>query len=396
MTSWGTTGYSNSNISALNNQGKLPFVFSVACVNGQFMNGTCFAEAWLRASKNGQPTGALAFLGSTINQSWNSPMAGQDEMTDILAESYPENIKRTFAGIALNGCMEMIDEYGTDGANMADTWTVFGDPSVMVRTKNPDTLMVSHPTALLIGDSALLVTCNENGARATLSLHDTLLATGLIVNDTLVFTFPALQNPADTLLLTVSNYNAIPYQSFIYIMAPAVANFKGTPVLLQAGGSVTFTDISTGNPVSWQWSFPGGTPESSNLQNPVITYSTQGTFNVQLIISNGASVDTLDKINYIQAFYPERVENLTNDLAINVSPNPNNGIFKVQVGSFKGDRISLSIYNPVGTIVYEEPGFAVNDKSEKTIDLSALREGIYFLKVKGDNTTITRKVVIRK
>src|SRR5450759_3581523 len=117
MTSWGTTGFSNSNVNALTNQGKLPFIWSVACVNGQFMNGTCFAEAWLRASKNGQPTGAIAFFGSTINQSWNSPMAGEDEMTDILAESYPTNIKRTFAGLSLNGCMEMIDEYGTDGEN---------------------------------------------------------------------------------------------------------------------------------------------------------------------------------------------------------------------------------------------------------------------------------------
>ena len=87
MTSWGTTGYSNGNISSLTNQGKLPFIWSVACVNGQFMNGTCFAEAWVRATNNGQPTGAIAFLGATINQSWNSPMAGQDEMTDILAES---------------------------------------------------------------------------------------------------------------------------------------------------------------------------------------------------------------------------------------------------------------------------------------------------------------------
>jgi len=56
----------------------------------------------------------------------------------------------------------------------------------------------------------------------------------------------------------------------------------------------------------------------------------------------------------------------------------------------------MSVYNPVGTVVYEEPDFAVNDKSDKTIDLSTLKEGIYFLKVKGDAATITRKVIIRK
>jgi gingipain R len=323
-------------------------------------------------------------------------MAGQDAMTDILAESYPDNIKRTFAGISINGCMEMIDAYGTDGANMADTWTVFGDPSIMVRTKNPDTLTVTHATALPVGDTTLLITCNENGSRATLLLHDTILATGLINNDTVMLSFPALLNPDDTVLLTVSSFNAIPYQSNIYILIPVEADFTGIPLLVQTGGSVTFTDNSRGNPVSWVWSFPGGTPESSTLQNPVVTYTLKGTFDVQLIISNAVSSDTLDKTNYIEADYPARVENLSTDLAITVSPNPNSGIFKVSVGSFKGDRISLSIFNPVGTVVYEEPDFAVNDKSDKTIDLSALKEGIYFLKAKGDIATITRKVVIRK
>ena len=141
-TSWGTSGFSNNNVNQLTNAGKLPFIWSVACVNGNFTAGTCFAEAWLRATQAGQPTGALAFLGSTINQSWNSPMEGQDAMTDILIESDSTNIKRTFAGLSINGCMKMIDSYGTDGANMADTWTVFGDPTVMVRTAGPQPMVV--------------------------------------------------------------------------------------------------------------------------------------------------------------------------------------------------------------------------------------------------------------
>jgi len=179
-------------------------------------------------------------------------------------------------------------------------------------------------------------------------------------------------------------------------MAPVVADFTGTPLILLIGDSVTFTDNSTGNPVSWNWSFPGGTPSSSTLKNPVVTYSLKGTFDVQLIVSNGASSDTLFKPNYIEADYPARVENLSTDFNISVTPNPNNGIFKVSMTSFKGNRISLSVFNPVGNVVYEEPDFAINDKSTKTIDLSTLREGIYFLKVKSDDATITRKVIIRK
>ena len=77
------------NVNGLENGGKWPFIWSVACVNGEFHIGPCFAETWLRATgSDGSPTGALATLMSTVNQGWNPPMAGQDEMNAILAESY--------------------------------------------------------------------------------------------------------------------------------------------------------------------------------------------------------------------------------------------------------------------------------------------------------------------
>ncbi|MCX6250087.1 MAG: C25 family cysteine peptidase [Bacteroidetes bacterium] len=220
QTSWGTTGFSNSNVNQLTNQGKLPFIWSVACVNGDFVSGTCFAEAWLRANQGGQPTGAIAFLGSTINQSWNSPMEGQDAMTDILAESFPDNIKRTFGGISINGCMEMIDAYGADGSNMADTWTIFGDPALQVRTANPGTMVVSNDPVLVIGGTTLTVTCNVNGARATATLNDSILATSLVANNTAVLTFPALP-PNDSVHLVVTAYNYLPYITDIPIVTPS-------------------------------------------------------------------------------------------------------------------------------------------------------------------------------
>jgi PKD repeat protein len=220
QTSWGTTGFSNSNVNQLTNQDKLPFIWSVACVNGDFLNGTCFAEAWLRASQSGQPTGAVAFLGATINQSWNSPMDGQDEMVAILTEAYSSNIKRTFAGLSINGCMKMIDSYGTDGQNMADTWTVFGDPSLMVRTDNPGTLTVTHASTLFTGSTSLTVNCDVEGARATVSVNNALLATGLISGGTVVLNFPALQNPQDTVKLVVTAYNYLPYLADITIITP--------------------------------------------------------------------------------------------------------------------------------------------------------------------------------
>jgi PKD repeat protein len=144
---WASMVYTQANVNALTNENKLPFVISVACVVGNFTSKTCFAETWLQATNNGNPTGALVFCGSTINQSWASPMCAQDEMNDLLvADSYI-----TYGGMFINGVFQMIDEYGTDGANMADTWTVFGDPSVQMRTpghpNGPEGGVVNPPVA---------------------------------------------------------------------------------------------------------------------------------------------------------------------------------------------------------------------------------------------------------
>lgn len=71
-----------------------------------------------------------------------------------------------------------------------------------------------------------------------------------------------------------------------------VANFSGTPTTICAGSSVTFTDLSTNTPTSWAWTFPGGTPATSTLQNPVVVYNTAGTYNVTLTATNAAGSST--------------------------------------------------------------------------------------------------------
>ena len=78
------------------------------------------------------------------------------------------------------------------------------------------------------------------------------------------------------------------------------SNFSATPTSVVTGGSVHFTDLSTGSPSSWSWSFPGGTPSSSTLQNPTITYNTVGNYNATLTATNGiGSTDTEVKTAYI-------------------------------------------------------------------------------------------------
>ncbi len=206
-TTWVTSGFSNADVNNLTNVGKWPFIFDVACVNGNFVGITCFAEAWLRAEDNGEPTGAVAAIMSTINQSWNPPMCGQDEMNDILTEQYANNIKRTFAGIGINGCLLMNDEYGSGGDEMTDTWTVFGDPSLMVRTATPQDMTVSMPPALLLGTTSYTVTCDADGGLAALTSEGVILATATVENGEAILEFEPMTTPGFVdLVITAFNY----------------------------------------------------------------------------------------------------------------------------------------------------------------------------------------------
>ncbi|MCP4759945.1 MAG: hypothetical protein GY894_11805 [Planctomycetes bacterium] len=132
-----------SDVNGLTNTEMLPWIVSVACVNGAYASGTCFAEAWLRATHNGAPTGAIGIYASTINQTWAPPMCAEDEIYDCYtAEEYTTQGVLFYAGSCL-----MMDEYGSGGVDMYNTWTIFGDPSVVVvGTAAP-------PTGMRVGGS---------------------------------------------------------------------------------------------------------------------------------------------------------------------------------------------------------------------------------------------------
>ena len=127
---WSTSSFTNANVNSLTNTNQWPFIFSVACFNGNFTNDICFAETWLRATHNQQPTGAIGFYGSSISQPWNPPMEAQDKFNELLVN---EDFT-TFGELCFIGSCAMLDKYGSSngssGTNTFLTWNYFGDPSV--------------------------------------------------------------------------------------------------------------------------------------------------------------------------------------------------------------------------------------------------------------------------
>ena len=231
--SWTTSGFSISNIYSLANNNMLPFIWSVACNNGEFDTyDECFAEAWMRAENNDEPIGAIATFMSSRAQYWAPPMDAQDEMVDILVESYQNNIKHTIGGISYNGCMHMNDEYGSAGYDMTDTWILFGDPSLVVRTDTPTGMTVLCSNVIQAGATSLNITViGVEDALCAVSKNGQLLAynyTDEYGNTILYFEQPLNEGTLD---LVVTAYNKIPYITTINVTSvnpPQISNISYT------------------------------------------------------------------------------------------------------------------------------------------------------------------------
>lgn len=125
------------------------------------------------------------------------------------------------------------------------------------------------------------------------------------------------------------------------------------------GASFTFNAGSVGGPTTtYSWSFPGGTPATSTLQNPTVTYNSTGNFNVTLISSNTYGSDTLVLTNYItisnvatQTLFAENFEGTTVNMT---TVNPDNGITWSVLGTggntsgAQSAYLNLYNYNTVG------------------------------------------------
>ena len=63
--------------------------------------------------------------------------------------------------------------------------------------------------------------------------------------------------------------------------------------------NIDFYDISQDMPSSWEWTFAGGTPATSNSQNPSVWYGVAGTYPVKLKATNSVGSDSIIKTGYI-------------------------------------------------------------------------------------------------
>jgi PKD repeat protein len=181
-----------------------------------------------------------------------------------------------------------------------------------------------------------------------------------------------------------------------------VACFTGNVI---GSCQMSYTDLSWYTPVSWMWSFPGGSPATSTLQNPVITYSTPGIYDVTLTVSNGSGSDTLTMIGVVNATtcYFDPTVYLACDTssgspeiksfvpAAVISPSPFDDFISIDLSDQRKDICTFRLFDVFNRQV---KNIVLSDNMR--LNAGDLRAGIYFYRLEtGGQILQTGKIIKR-
>ena len=186
-----TSNFNSSDIQQTSNFGKYPFVISVACNNGKFVNTTCLAETWLRATKDDKTTGAIGVCGSSILLDWAPPMQTQDEIVRLLGSSDPTIRKTTLGALFNNGQYSMLEKYGQDGEDVVQTWLFFGDPSTVFRNKITKPLVYKIDTCIHNSNTIeLALSSSIDSISVGITKNNQFIDQGMFVNKKFTYSLP--------------------------------------------------------------------------------------------------------------------------------------------------------------------------------------------------------------
>lgn len=287
---------------------------------------------WLYA--NGQKSATKKLKNGTVTFSTGLPNTGtykvyffkNDGYTVLASSSFTVGTETpTCTSIPQSGwSLRYVDSQETSGENGVATNAFDGDTSTIWHTEW-NASQPTHPHEIQINLNGIYDVCElkylprQTGTNGTIADYQiyvsdtpsnwgTAVATGTFASNQTEKTvsFPKKQGQYVRLVAT-SDINNGNYTSaaeiniggtLIQVGAP-VANFTSNTSSIIAGQQISFTDSSTNNPTSWNWTFEGGTPATSTAQNPVVTYTTEGTYNVTLTTSNTTGSNTTTKTDYV-------------------------------------------------------------------------------------------------
>lgn len=145
-TSWAGPNVSQSDVRRLSDPNALPFVISNACITGDFRVPESFAETWQR-----HRAGAIAFWGSMDSSYWDE----DDILERRLFDGVFRDGRHQFGEITSYALSEHWRHYqgGGKAKYYWETYTLFGDPSLELRTTRARAVRLDGPETLPVGST---------------------------------------------------------------------------------------------------------------------------------------------------------------------------------------------------------------------------------------------------
>ncbi|MBN2541327.1 T9SS type A sorting domain-containing protein [bacterium] len=208
-TGWGGPDYSQGNVRALTNSQAYPFVISNACLTGSYAENECFGETWIRQHNKG----AIAFLGGSNSTYWDE----DDIMERTMYDAVFEEDYYILAGMTQQGLLAVNSTYPSSGDYYFDIYVLLGDPSLALFYGHPHEIVVTHPDRIPGGVCEVEISASIENALVSITNDDDLHFAGYTDHTGNAALEIEGAMPGDTLWVTVSAYNKIPYMGYMLV-----------------------------------------------------------------------------------------------------------------------------------------------------------------------------------
>lgn len=168
-------------------------------------------------------------------------------------------------------------------------------------------------------------------------------------------------------------------------------NTSTDTVVLSGLGNVELTNTSL-NAEEYSWNFGDGTGLDPTV-NPIHVYSTAGTYTITLTSINYNCTTTTTQTIVVVPF-GVGIEEVLGDDHLVVYPNPNTGMFAVEIELEAPSDLVVTLNNVLGQRVYKT---TAEQKSywRKDFDLSSYVKGVYLLSVSTNKGVLHRRIIIK-
>lgn len=320
-TSWSDPSFTISNINNLQNTNKYSFVVGNCCITNKFDIGTCFGEAWLRATNKG----AVIYIGGTNNTYWDEDYYwAVGHKPPVVSSGSPFVANRTGAYDALfHTHNEPFADWGGNAGSMVlmgnlavvtsnssrinyywEIYSIMGDPSLIPYIGIPQQIAYQAPPQIFLGINSMDIQADPY-TWVSLSMNNVIHGVGLTdANGALTLTFTPFTQPGTAQIVMTRSRRR-----------PLIANVQ---VIANVGPYITLgqMQISDGN---------NGVPEAGESISISVPFNNVGIENATNLTCTLTTDSEWLQINTPQISVPNinagNTVNVSNAYNIIISPN---------------------------------------------------------------------------